>query len=384
MRELSQEKTKILVLDCDHKNALAIVRHLGRTGKYKIDGVSYGRASIAFYSKFIEGKYVLNNPQSHPDKYIAGLLSLLKQNHYAVLIPVSYISYQLCAVHQNTIRQFTHLTIASKEHIYLAGNKIGTYKLADELGIPYPQITEISQTDQLSSLNVQFPCVIKGPFEAGKNMVAYVDKQADLIEKYRELCSKHNFGDAMPFIQKFIQGDGAGFFAFYKNGILKNYFIHRRIREYPVKGGASTVAEGFHNDEIFQSGKKLLDHLQWEGVAMVEFKKDNETGHYNLMEINAKFWGSLDLALVSGVNFPEMLIDDALGKEITPLPEFKKTRFQWVLNGDLFHVIERPWKIPFFFKDLLVAKNDFYFSDILPNLFQLANIPVHYYKKWFK
>ena len=48
---------------------------------------------------------------------------------------------------------------------------------------------------------------------------------------------------------------------------------------------------------------------------MVEFKKDNETGVFNLMEINAKFWGSLDLALVCGANFPQMLIDDALRKE---------------------------------------------------------------------
>ena len=77
---------------------------------------------------------------------------------------------------------------------------------------------------------------------------------------------------------------------------------------------------------ILANGKKILDELKWEGVAMVEFKKDNSTGMYNLMEINAKFWGSLDLALVCGADFPGLMIDSALGKEIVPWT-YKYKRF---------------------------------------------------------
>jgi hypothetical protein len=59
-------------------------------------------------------------------------------------------------------------------------------------------------------------------------------------------------------------------------------------------------------------------------------------------------------------------------------------RFQWILNGDLFHVLEKPSHILYFIRDLFAARNDFYFTDIRPNLFQFLYIPVHYYKKWFK
>ena len=117
---------------------------------------------------------------------------------------------------------------------------------------------------------------------------------------------------------------------------------------------------------------------------MIEFKKDDSTGIYHLMEINAKFWGSLDLALVSGADFPGMLVKDAFGEEINRQEYSLKTRFQWILNGDLFHLLSRPWHLPAIIRDLFIAKNDFWIRDIKPNLFQVLCIPLHYYKKWFR
>lgn len=384
MKKLQGNKERILVLDGDHKNALAIVRHLGKTNQYIIDAVSFIKASVAFYSKYINREFIVSHPKKDPDKYINDILDILRKNRYTVIIPVSHISYQLCSVHKDKIQKYTHITIAKSKHIYLASNKIMTYQLAHKLGIPYPSITIINDIKEIENVNTEFPCIIKGPFEAGKNIVEYAHNKKDLIEKYKKICRENDFKNHLPFIQKFIKGEGAGFFAFYKNGKCKNYFIHKRIREYPVKGGASTVAESFYNEDVKKYGKQILDYLKWEGVAMVEFKKDNNTGLYNLMEINAKFWGSLDLALVCGVNFPQMLIDNALGREVMTLNKYDNYRFQWILNGDLFHVLERPWKLSAFVKDLFCAKNDLYLTDIKPNLFQLLYIPVHYYKKWLK
>jgi len=276
------------------------------------------------------------------------------------------------------------LTIASEDSISIASGKISTYELARKIGIPYPAYVEVKHIDEINSLDIDFPCVIKAPYELGKNVVEYANNRTELVEKYLKLCRNHNFSEKLPIVQKYIRGEGVGFFAFYQDGILKSYFVHRRLREYPVTGGASTAAEGFFDREVVENGKKILDSLHWDGVAMVEFKKDNSTGIYNLMEINAKFWGSLDLALVSGVNFPRMLIDAAQHKEIPVTNTYKQLRFQWILNGDLYHVLEKPSHILLFIRDLFVAKNDFYLTDIKPNLFQLLYIPVHYYKKWFK
>ena len=374
---------RILILDGDHKNALAIVRHLGKTKQYKIDVTSHIKASICFFSKYVSKKIMVTNPKQNPGKYISDILNILDSKDYLLLIPVSYISFQLCAKNKQNILRHTHITLASYDNIKLASSKIETYHLAEKLKLPYPKIIELSRIEDIKSVEIEYPCVIKAPYELGKNLVEYAHSKGEMINKFSKMCKENNFEGALPIIQEYIVGEGVGFFAFYKNGECKNYFMHRRIREYPITGGASVVAESFYNEQILEYGKRILDKLHWEGVVMVEFKKNNKTGVYNLMEINAKLWGSLDLALVSGANFPQMLINDALRNNIEKW-HYKENRFQWILNGDLFYILERPTLFFSFFKNLFVSKNDFWIRDILPNLFQLTYIPVHYYKKWFK
>ena len=384
MKKSQENKHRILVLDGNHKNTLAIVRHLGQTKKYIIDVVSHQKASISFYSKYTCKKLILANPAKDPEKYVEELLETLEKNCYLVLIPVSFISFRLCAAYKDKICQHTHITIADIDKIMLASDKTATYEHARSVGVPYPETTIIRAMEDIEKVQVEYPCVIKAPYEMGKNVVSYANNQQELIAKYKQMCSANRFAEALPVVQKYVDGSGFGFFAYYQKGECKNYFIHQRLREYPVSGGASTAAESFYDEKIAAYGKRMLDSLQWDGVAMVEFKQDKASGIYYLMEINAKFWGSLDLALAAGVDFPQMLIDEALGEKIEKVSFKEKVRFQWILNGDLFHVLEKPSRIFVFLKDLFVAKNDFYFTDIKPNLFQIACIPVHYYKKWFK
>jgi hypothetical protein len=80
---------------------------------------------------------------------------------------------------------------------------------------------------------------------------------------------------------------------------------------------------------------RLLQHLQWHGVGMVEFKEDVRDGSIRLMEINARFWGSLQLSIDAGVDFPAILADIALGRPVTTVKDYRVgVRSRWLL-GDL-------------------------------------------------
>jgi hypothetical protein len=49
-------------------------------------------------------------------------------------------------------------------------------------------------------------------------------------------------------------------------------------------------------------------------VPMLEFKQDSRTGRPFLMEVNGRFWGSLQLALDAGVDFPYFVFQLAIGQ----------------------------------------------------------------------
>jgi hypothetical protein len=52
-----------------------------------------------------------------------------------------------------------------------------------------------------------------------------------------------------------------------------------------------------------------LAHLGWQTVAMVEYRWDAPNNRYRLMETTLWFWGSLHLALYTGVDFPQLRAD---------------------------------------------------------------------------
>lgn len=87
-------------------------------------------------------------------------------------------------------------------------------------------------------------------------------------------------------------------------------------------------------EEGIAATRRLLDSLRWHGVAMVEFKLDR-TGRLWLMEINARLWGSLQLAIDCGADFPWWLYQLALGSPADPPAHYEiGRRLRWWL-GDL-------------------------------------------------
>lgn len=373
---------KILLLDAANQNTLAIVRHMGRAG-HEIHLVGYQHRSLAFYSKYVFKKYIFADPRKDAEAYIISILDLLSKESFGMIMPVGFKSYQICSKNRDAIRKYTRLIITSDENISLAVSKQRTYDYASQIGIPVPATYRVKDAEEIKDLPLTYPVVIKSPFESGKNVVEYANSLEEVVIKFQRMCkSEHLSAPDNPLLQEYVVGDGYGFFAIYKEGKCMRFFMHHRIREYPVTGGASVCAESFYDDELKSIGMKLLNNLKWDGVAMVEFKKDNQDGKYKLMEINPKLWGSLELAITSGINFPELLVEASEGSLELKESLYGKTTFQWLLNGELFHFLERPRSFFRILGALFISKKDFRWGDIKPNLFQVANIFVHYKKKF--
>ena len=210
------EPVKILLLDSINKNTLAIARHLGMMNKFTIHVAYHTFFSITNYSKFIAGKHKLCNPK---DKvlYQKKLIDLLQSEKFDLVIPVGFNSYKACAEIQDEIRNHADVIITSNSNIDIAASKAQTYQLAERLGIPCPKTYYLSKVEEIHSLVLNYPVVIKGPFEAGKNIITYAHSQSELTSGFINMIKKNDFKEPhLPLIQEFIKGDGYGFFAYYE------------------------------------------------------------------------------------------------------------------------------------------------------------------------
>lgn len=238
----------------------------------------------------------------------------------------------------------TYIPIPSFEKLQFAHRKDKILKLAEEKGIPIPKTWYIDHITQLNDLkdSLPYPVVIKPRKSSGAVGVSYPKNSDELIKQYLTIHQRFPY----PLIQELIPSRGNGYGASFlmgENGEVKASFVHKRLREYPVTGGASTLRESVRHDDVRDMAHTLLKSLDWFGVAMVEFKMDLRDGIPKLMEINPRFWGSLSLAVAAGVNFPYLLHKMSRGENFKPVEHYQiGIKCRWLLPGDILHFIFNP------------------------------------------
>lgn len=333
----------VFITDGHWRKTLAAVRGLGQQGVRVAVGESTWPATV-FFSKYCRKRLIYPSLLFEPEKFIEFLLKELKNQNYRMLLPMEDATCNLIAANHDPVANLTYLPLVNKEKLEFVQRKDKVLQLAAHIGIPIPETFYITNLDQLSKLKDQlpYPVVIKPKTGAGAEGIIYSPGQGNLIDDYLKVHHRYPF----PLIQEKIAGQGPGFGASFlmdENSNVMASFVHKRLREYPVTGGASTLRESVLQDEVRQMGEALLKNLGWFGVAMVEFKYDFKDQTYKLMEINPRFWGSLALAVAAGVNFPYLLYKMACGKKFKPIENYKiGQRCRWLLPGDILHFIHNP------------------------------------------
>ena len=366
---------KILVTDSTYKHSLAIVRQLGKDN-FSPYILSYKKFSLASFSKYCKKELLINKNYSKFD-----LIDVCKKNDIKIIILVGTNSFKKIVPWKKDLEEndITIVTVDNKT-LNIALSKKETYNLAKKIGVPVANTFYLKDIEELNYLKdkVTYPCVIKGLYEVGGNIVDYAYNKEELKKKYIDICNKYSLKEPneLPMLQEYITGDGCAFFAVYNKGKCGLTFQHKRIREYPVSGGASVCAQSYKNELVQKYGKMLLDALNWHGVAMVEFKLNNK-GIPILMEINPKFWGSTDLALEAGVDFPKALIDIYQCKEIEYQENYKyPLKYHWLLDGEILHAISNPKAIVSIMIDTINprVKGNIWLSDPLPTLAKIKEL----------
>jgi predicted ATP-grasp superfamily ATP-dependent carboligase len=298
----------------------------------------------------------------------------MQRNHFDLVIPVGYAMTSAMARHKVEIQTLTHLEVADFEHVQAAADKNATHELAESLSVPVPLTCAPDSSDGAinSAADLELPIVIKFPRETPGSPVWYARTRVEFASLYRAACATRRHDSPLPLIQEYIPGFGVGFFALYQHGECKRIFMHKRIREVPPSGGMSCCAESFFDSRLEDYGRRLLDQLHWHGVAMVEFRYDLRDDDYKLIEINPKFWGSLDLALAAGVDFPWFLCQIAQGKILSFCQDYNRNlRYHWPLL-EMRHTLTKPSSCLSVIGDLLRpdVRSNLWWSDPLPNLLE--------------
>lgn len=337
--------SRVIVTDGEQRAALATVRSLGRAG-YQVSVCSSTRKSLAGASRFVEDQHLTPNPLHDPAGFLEATSALCADLKVQVLLPITDAALEAILPARSRFPA-TRIPFAEVGTYRRASDKAELMLRARELGIPTPKEIRLeSRRDELNdNLDPLFPLVIKPSKSViitaeGKQKVS-VKRAQDRTELEAGL-RKLPAGAYPLLLQENIEGHGEGGFFLFENGEPLAQFAHRRIREKPPSGGVSVYREAVPMaEDVRLHSLTLLRDLDWNGVAMVEFRRSIKDGRPYLMEINGRFWGSLQLAIDAGVDFPRLLVDSAVGLPTEPVRKYRTgIRSRWWL-GDLDHLLIR-------------------------------------------
>jgi predicted ATP-grasp superfamily ATP-dependent carboligase len=291
------------------------------------------------------GQAVTPDPLLEPVAFLNALQGLIERWQIDTLIPIAEPAL-LVALEART-RLGVDIPFPALNVFRRICDKQELLGAAPSLGIAVPrQIVVERPADIEDGTNnwSEFPVVIKPARSVSelngkrsKQGVSYANTEKQLRAQLHGLPQT-----AFPvLLQERVEGPGVGIFLLIHQGQVQAQFAHRRIREKPPSGGVSVYRESTAADPaLVESSRALLERFDWNGVAMVEYKLDARSGVPFLMEVNGRFWGSLQLAVDAGVDFPVLLLRGARGETISP-PAYRvgvRSRWWW---GDVDQLIIR-------------------------------------------
>lgn len=302
----------ILVTNAGLGSAISIIRSLGRKG-WRVIAADSSEGSLGFRSRYVGERLVYPAPETAPGEFVAALRDAARARGIDLIIPVTDAAILPLSEARAQFEGVCMLALPKPEALAVVTNKLKTLDLAERQGVPAPQTRLVTTAQEAveRSDGLSWPVVLKpqasrlyrekAAIEAFT--VCYAENRDHLAEQMQRFE-----GRCPVLLQEYYRGVGHGVELLMHEGRPLAAFQHRRLREIPISGGASAFRESVPLDQaLYRHSVALLGELGWTGLAMVEFKV-GERGP-RLMEINGRVWGSLPLAVRSGMDFPARLAE---------------------------------------------------------------------------
>lgn len=349
---------RVLVLGEDTRNFLAVIRSLGRSG-LDVHVAWCPLNSPALKSKYIRRCHILPEYRSDDAGWLEAFNALLREEQFELILPCTDGTILPLQMFREQLEDGGRTCLLPADVYRICASKDETYRLASQLEIPLPAQLSASTIGEVRTAAADFgyPLVLKP--RTSSSVVNPLSRQA--VRKIRrpedlESAAQAMLGQGEILVQQNFMGRGVGVEVLCKNGEILTAFQHERVHE-PLLGGGSSYRKSVPlHPGMLDATHRLIRELRYTGVAMVEYKYNPATGAWVLIEINARFWGSLPLSIAAGLDFPRYLYE-MLCRDRTDFPQQYRTGLyarhwsldlQWMLdnlradhsNPDLLTV---PW-----------------------------------------
>ncbi|MDP4162809.1 MAG: ATP-grasp domain-containing protein [Bacillota bacterium] len=358
----------VFVTDGLLRKSLAAVRSLGKKGV----SVHVGEKTIfnpAAFSKYSEHTETYPCPETKRDEFVKWVETRLDSKAWDVMFPMDDATMELAIENREKWESRCKLVLPPTESYHRAQDKFSAIQIAKKVGMSCPKThlpTSMEEVKLIDS-SEQRPILIKPSKSSGSRGVKVIGSGESLVEGYGNLLASYDNLMIQEYIPQGMRIDVCMLVD--KQREIRSVFVQNEVRHFPIPMGPSTVQVSAERDDLVQLCKAFLDVLPWYGIIEFEFMVDPRDGIPKFMEVNTRFWNSLECAIHAGVDFPFMLYELAVNGLLEGNSTYETGKYcRNLLPGDLLHFISnkerRSKDIPFwkidggFFHDDILSRED--------------------------
>lgn len=249
---------------------------------------------------------------------VSGLVVYIRDNGVEAVLPMSDRYASLLSVNKKRILEEGACVacVPDPECLETAADKRRLMALCEAHGLPHPRTLGDDRLSGSDMALLRFPVLVKPDHSVGARGIEKVSDPSLLartVARVREIygpCHVQEYiSGGRPYFNVMVYRDASG--ACLGSAVLEI------IRYYPLQGGSSSMCRSVENARLVELCMKTLGIIGYEGFADFDILQ-TEGGDWRIIEINPRVPASLRGAYVSGVNFPAVIVADALG---LPQPE---------------------------------------------------------------
>lgn len=301
--------------------------------------VAAEKDAVAKNAKNIE-KYIEFAKSGSIDEVCQQLIALCQSEDIDVIIPMEDDYSAVLSHIKNRIERETKAkcAITDPDTYALVSDKAALLTFCKQHNIAHPRTEPVNNNYKWLEETVGFPALIKPNHSEGSKGIVLVNDVNELEEKAPAIIAE--YGDCT--LQEYIQNDHYYNLMLYRTatGVFSNHTILKILRYYPIKGGSSCFAVSIENEKMLNMCKRLLDALNWVGMADFDILEKGE-GDFRIIEINPRVPASLRGAEMSGINFPEIIVSDLLNG-VMPQYDYKTGRCLRFFGLDIAWFLASP------------------------------------------
>ena len=359
-REVTQTKPGVVVIE-GHVQGLANTRALGKAGipVIVIDTADCLARSSSYCSVFYRC------PEYNGEEFISFLIRLRQKEGLDnwLLLPSNDHAVYNISRHKDELLQHYQVITDDFPKIQNIYNKRKLLALAARAGVPIPD-TYLYENDCFPDREIEFPVLIKGnnglDFYKRHKAKAFLANNETELKNILSSKLKH-VHESEYFIQNVIPGTNKtiSVTVMAVQGIIKSYWMGIKIREHPLQFGTATCCESVVVEDLLDPASLLMEMLNYTGVCEIEFLKDPRDGIYKLIEINARTWLWVGLAITCGVNYP-LQIHDFVYQKKEPETIRYQAGVRWLnIYTDLAYGVKGLLSKTYKFGELIGSYRDF-------------------------